>query len=212
MTVCDPLMVLTTHLNEAIQSHIAELLSREETERLLLQSGIKTLSEELIPALLPLSHVQRILQNLLREKVSIRHLMQIVEILLEHAKKIPDPTQLTELVRAGLATSICQKLLANQNSLHVLTLEASLEQKLNQNIANKEFFALEPSVTERLITSLAQQVEQMLGERKRPILLCSSLLRRHIKQLTQRVIPHLTVLAMNEIPVNIQVESFAVVK
>nr|MBA3537479.1 hypothetical protein [Tatlockia sp.] len=52
---------------------------------------------------------------------------------------------------------------------------------------------------------------KMIGERKKPILLCSSVLRRQIKQLTQRVIPHLTVLAMNEVPVNIQVESFAVV-
>ena len=211
-TVCDPLIVLTTHLNESIQSHIAELLTREETEKLLLQPGVKTLSEELIPALLPFGHVQRILQTLLQEKVSIRHLARIVEILLEHAKKIPEPMQLTELVRAGLATSICQKLLANQSSLHVLTLESSLEQKLNQNISNKDYFALEPGVTESLITSLANQVEQMLGERKRPILLCSSLLRRHIKQLTQRVIPHLTVLAMNEIPVNVQVESFGIVK
>lgn len=211
-TVCDPLVVLTTHLNEVIQSHIAELLTREETEKLLLQPGIKSLSEELIPSLLPLGHVQRILQNLLQEKVSIRHLSHILELLLEHAKKIPDPIQLTELVRAGLGMPICQKLLSNQSSLHVLTLESSLEQKLNQNIGNKDYFALEPNLTERLITSLADQVEQMLGERKRPILLCSSLLRRHIKQLTQRVIPHLTVLAMNEIPVNVQVESFGVVK
>lgn len=211
-TVCEPLLVLSTHLNETIQSHIAELLTREETEKLLLQPGIKTLSEELIPGLLPLGHVQRILQNLLQEKVSIRPLAQILELLLEHAKKFPDPFQLTELVRAGLATPICQKLLANQNSLHVLTLDASLEQKLNQNISNKDYFALEPSVTESLITSLANHVEQMLGERKRPILLCSSLLRRHMKQLTQRVIPHLTVLAMNEIPVNVQVESFGIVK
>ncbi len=211
-TVCEPLIVLTTHLNETIQSHIAELLTREETERLLLQPGIKTLSEELIPALLPLGHVQRILQTLLQEKVSIRHTAHILELLLEHAKRIPDPIQLTELVRAGLAMSICQKLLANQSSLHVLTLESALEQKLNQNLSNKDYFALEPSVTENLITSLAYQVEQMLGERKRPILLCSSLLRRHIKQLTQRVIPHLTVLAMNEIPVNVQVESFGIVK
>jgi flagellar biosynthesis protein FlhA len=211
-TLCEPLMVLTTHLNETIQSHIAELLTREETEKLLIQPGAKALSEELIPALLPLGHIQRILQNLLKEKVSIRYLTQILELLLEHAKKTPDPVHLTELVRAGLATPICQKLLANQSSLHVLTLESSLEQTLNQNLGNKEYFALEPGLTERLITSLADQVEQMLGERKRPVLLCSSLLRRHIKQLTQRVIPHLTVLAMNEIPVNIQVESFGVVK
>ncbi|CAM2804840.1 flagellar biosynthesis protein FlhA [Legionella worsleiensis] len=211
-TLCDPLIVLTTHLNETIYSHISDLLSRTETETLLLQPKVKSLSDELIPALLPLGQVQRILQNLLKEKVSIRNLGQILEILLEHAKKIPDPVQLTELVRSGLAVCICQKLLINQESLHVLTLESGLEQKLNQNIINNDFFSLEPGLTERLITSLAHQVEQMLGERKRPVLLCSSQLRRHLKQLTQRVIPHLTVLAMNEIPVNVQVESFGIVK
>ncbi|WP_133135585.1 flagellar biosynthesis protein FlhA [Legionella rowbothamii] len=211
-TVCEPLTVLTTHLNEIIYAHIEQLLTREETEKLLLQPGIKTLSEELIPAQLPLSHVQRILQTLLQEKVSIRPLQQILELLLEHAKQLPDPIQLTELVRAGLAMPICQKLLGNQNSLYVLTLEPSLEQQLNQSISGKNHLALEPKITENLITALASQVETMLGERKRPILLCSSLLRRHIKQLTQRVIPHLTVLAMSEIPVTIQVESFGIVK
>lgn len=211
-TLCEPLTVLTTHLNELIHAHVAELLTREETEKLLLQPGIKALSEELIPALLPLSHVQRILQILLQEKVSIRHLQQIMELLLEHAKQMPDPVQLTELVRAGLAMPICQKLLGNQSNLYVLTLEAALEQKLNQSISAKDYLTLEPKVTENLITALANQVEQMLGERKRPILLCSPMLRRHLKQLTQRVIPHLTVLAMSEIPITIQVESFAIVK
>ena len=211
-TVCEPLTVLTTHLNEIIYAHIDQLLTREETEKLLLQPGIKNLSEELIPAQLPLSHVQRILQTLLQEKVSIRPLQQILELLLEHAKQLPDPIQLTELVRAGLAMPICQKLLGNQNSLYVLTLEPSLEQQLNQSISGKSHLTLEPKLTENLISALANQVETMLGERKRPILLCSSLLRRHIKQLTQRVIPHLTVLAMSEIPVTIQVESFGVVK
>lgn len=132
-------------------------------------------------------------------------------MLLEHAKTITDPTQLTELVRMRLGTAICQKLLINQDSLQVLTLAPVLEQKLNQNLG-KDFWALEPSLTENFITSLANQVEKMLGERKRPVLLCSSALRRPIKQLTQRVIPHLTVLAMNEIPISIQVESFAVVQ
>lgn len=210
--VFEPLTVLTTHLNEVLHSKTAELLTREETEKLLMQPGIKSLSDELTPALLSLSHIHRILQSLLQEKVSIRHLQLIVEILLEHAKKVPNPMELVELVREGLALPICQKLITNQNSLQVLTLESSLEQKLKQSISNKDYLALEPSLTENLITSLAHQVEHMLKERKRPILLCSSLLRRHIKQLTQRVIPHLTVLAMNEIPFNIQVESFGIVK
>lgn len=209
-TVYEPLHVLGTHLNDTIQNHLADLLTRAETETLLAQTGISTLRDELIPSLLPFGHVQRVLQNLLQEKVSIRYLSTILEVLLEHSKTITEPTQLTELVRARLATPICQKLLINQHSLPVLTLAPALEQQLNQHIHNNQF-ALEPSLTESLIISLATQVEKMLADRKKPVLLCSSLLRRQIKQLTQRVIPHLTVLGMNEIPINIQVESYSIV-
>lgn len=206
----EPLAVLASHLNDVVQSSLSELLTRAQTEILLEQPTISPLRDELIPALLPFGHVQKILQNLLQEKVSIRFLSTILEVLLDHSKTITDTTQLTELVRARLATPICQKLMMNQDSLAVMTLAPPLEQKLSASIANNHF-ALEPSLTESFITSLAHQVEKMLTERKRPVLLCSSLLRRHIKQLTQRVIPHLTVLGMNEIPVNIQIESFSVV-
>jgi len=209
-SIHEPLAVLATHLSDVVQNTLPELLTRAQTETLLEQHPINTLRDELIPALLPFGNVQRILQNLLQEKVSIRFLSTILEVLLDHSKTITDPTQLTELVRARLATPICQKLMHNQASLPVMTLAPPLEQKLSASIAGSHF-ALEPSLTESFITSLANQVEKMLTERKRPVLLCSSLLRRHIKQLTQRVIPHLTVLGINEIPVNIQIESFSVV-
>lgn len=210
-TLCEPLNVITTHLKEVVHSHLAELLTRTELETLLQQPVVCNLRDELIPTLLSLGHVQRILQNLLEEKVSIRHLAMILEVLLEHAKESTDPAQLTEIIRSHLGTAICQKLISNQTNLQVLTLAPLLEQKLNQGLG-KGHWALEPSLSENFITALAQQVEKMLGERKRPILLCSSTIRRHIRLLTQRVIPHLTVLAMNEVPVNIQVESFAVVQ
>lgn len=211
LTVCEPVTVITTHLSEVVQNQMADLFTRSETENLLDQPHLRNLRDELIPSLLSLSIVQRILQQLLEEKVSIRYLPTILDVLLEYGKSTQDVRQLTEIVRARLAIPICQKLLVNQKSLHVLTLEPGLEQKLNQSLV-PENWTLEPSLTERFITSLANQVEKMLGERKRPVLLCSSALRRQIKQLTQRVIPHLTVLAMNEVPVNIQVESFGIVK
>lgn len=210
-TVCEPLVVLTTHLKEVIHSHLADLLTRAETETLLKQPAAVNLSDELIPAVLSLSQLQRILQNLLQEKVSIRQLPMILEILLEHAKNLSDPTQLSEIIRSHLGLGICQKLITNQPALPVLTLAPHLEQKLSQNL-NKEQWTLEPTFTENFMTSLAHQVEKMLGERKKPTLLCSSALRRPLKLLTQRVMPHLTVLALSEVPVNIQVESFAVVQ
>ncbi|MFA6302460.1 MAG: flagellar biosynthesis protein FlhA [Legionella sp.] len=210
-TVCEPNTVICSQLNEVVQTHCAELLTRAELENLLTQPATKYLAEELIPSMLSLGQVQTILKNLLQEKVSIRPLTQILEIVLESAKKFPDPTQLSEIVRTGLASSICHKLLDQEQCLQVLTLESSLEQKLNQQLQNKEHLILEPSLTESLITGLAKQVERMLEERKSPILLCSSVLRRHLKRLTQRVIPHLTVLAMSEIPVTVQVEFYAVI-
>lgn len=209
-SLSNPLNMLMNHLGLVVQNNVADLLTRTETETLLAQTNVSSLRDELIPSLLPFGHVQRILQNLLLEKVSIRHLNTILETLLEHAKTVTDTLRLTELVRARLAIPICQKLTSNQNCLPVLTLAGPLEQKLNQGLSNHQF-ALEPGLTESFILSLANQVERMMNDRKKPVLLCSTSLRQQIKQLTQRVIPQLTVLGMNEVPVTIQVESFGVV-
>lgn len=210
-TPCDPLLVLSTHLKEAVQNHLADLLNRNETELLLSQTTVSSLRDDLIPNLLSLGQVQRILQNLLQEKVPIRNLAKILETLIEQAGNVTDLNQLTEIIRTHLGVPLCQSLIENQSGLHVLTLAPKLEQKLNQGFSTSQW-ALEPNLTEHFITALAQQVEKMLGERKKPILLCSSILRRNIKLITQRVIPHLTVLAMSEVPVHIQVESFAVIQ
>ncbi len=211
VSLSSALSVLITHLYETAMNHLPELLSREETERLLQQTKIKKLADELVPALLSLGKLQKVLQNLLREKVSIRWIPQIMEVLLEHAAQINDPDNLTEIVRQKLSPAICQRLLASGQKLHVLTLEAQLEARLNQH-SNEGNLTLAPELAESFLKSLMMQVEQMIQERKRPVLLVSSILRKHIKDLTNRLLPHLTVLGMNEIPVNIQVESYGVIK
>ena len=210
LMVREPLAVLANHLSHVVEEHLPELLTRAQTEKLLELPAVSHLRDELIPALLPFGHVQHILQNLLEEQVSIRDLTRILEVLLDHSKSTTDVAALTELVRARLAIRICKTLMSHPVNLPVLTLAPPLEKTLCSRMTN-DYLALEPSLTERLISSLALQVESMLSERKKPVLLCSTLLRRHIRQLTQRVIPHLTVLSMNEIPLTIQVESFGVV-
>ncbi len=210
LIVRDPLAVLVNHLSDVVEAHLPELLTRAQTEKLLERPAISHLRDELIPTLLPLGHVQRILQHLLEEHVSIRDLNTIFEVLLEHSKSTTEVASLTEWVRARLAIPICKTLMNHPVNLPVLTLAPTLEQTLSARVTNHHL-ALEPILTERLITSLALQVESMLSERKKPVLLCSTLLRRHMKQLTQRVIPQLTVLGMNEIPLTIQIESFGVV-
>ena len=85
--VVDQTSVLATHLAEVIKQHAHELLTRQETKRLL-DAHAETqpkLVEELVPKLLSLGEVQKVLQQLLREQVSIRDLVTILETLLDTA-------------------------------------------------------------------------------------------------------------------------------
>ena len=83
--VVDQTSVMATHLAEVIKQHAHELLSRQETKRLLDRLGEShpKLCEELVPKLMSLGEVQKVLQQLLREQVSIRDLGTILESLLD---------------------------------------------------------------------------------------------------------------------------------
>jgi len=69
--VVDQTSVLATHLAEVVKQHAHELLTRQETKRLLdrLAESHPKLVEELVPKLLSLGEVQKTLQQLLREQV-----------------------------------------------------------------------------------------------------------------------------------------------
>src|SRR5216683_2348804 len=67
--VVDQTSALATHISEVIRQYAQELLSRQETKRLLDSLGDTQpkLLEELVPKLLSLGEIQKVLQRLLRE-------------------------------------------------------------------------------------------------------------------------------------------------
>lgn len=216
-TVVDPLTVLVTHFSELMRQNSASLLTRAETERLVnrVREVQPSLADELIPAVLGISDVQRVLQQLLREKVSIRNIEFILEVLVDQGKVTRDPDQLTEAVRQKLGSLICQSLTNDAGELYVLTLDPALEQAMVNSIRavdDKASLVLEPKLMEQIVTSLAGQVEKMLGKNLMPVLLCSPSLRRHTKALTERVLPHLSVLSLSEIPTTVSVRAFGMVR
>lgn len=82
-TVVDPPSIIATHLTEVIKSHIAELLTRQDTQNLInnLKENNPTLVEELVPKLMGVGEIQKVLQNLLAEGISIRDLLTILNLL-----------------------------------------------------------------------------------------------------------------------------------
>ncbi|HSV80496.1 MAG TPA: flagellar biosynthesis protein FlhA [Ramlibacter sp.] len=219
-TLVDAATVFLTHLTEVLRRECATLLTRAETERLLarVRQQQPALVEEVVPALLSLGDVQRVLQNLLREKVSIRHAEAILETLADAGRGNKDAAALTEAVRQRLGPMICQGLAGESAALHVLTLAPAIEGHLLQALqaAQREGkpaapFVLEPKLVEKLVLHLMQQADRMMKSNLLPVLLCAPELRRHVRALCERGLPHLRVLSMAEIPHTVELKAYATV-
>ena len=215
-TLIDPSTVAITHLSEVVRSHASALLTRAETERLVnrLRPQQASLLDELIPQVLSLGEIQKVLQNLLKEKVSIRNLEAILEVLADAGRQMKDAEALTELVRQRLGTAICQGLAGRAGELAVLTLDPSVEHQLAtsfRSIDDKTTLVLEPRFAEQMLSRIASQVEKMMKSNVMPVLLCAPEQRRHLRRLTERVMPHLAIVSMAEVPTSVNLKAYGVV-
>src|SRR5262249_3528725 len=134
--VVDQTSVLATHLAEIVRQFAHELLTRQETKRLLdaTAEAQPKLIDELVPRLLTLGEVQKVLQQLLREQVSIRDLTTILEALLDTAPVNKTQVALVEAARQALGRSLVQPLLGDDKKLKVLALDPVIEQELQHQI------------------------------------------------------------------------------
>lgn len=219
-TLVDGPTVFLTHLTEVLRRESATLLSRAEADKLLarVRQSQPGLVEELVPTVLSVSDIQKVLQNLLREKVSIRHMEAILETLVDAGRHSKDPVTLTEAVRHRLGQAICQSLMGEASALQVLTLDPAVEseflhsvQRARSGAEPAQPFVLDPKLTEQFIARLVQQAERMMKSNLLPVLLCSPELRRHVRSISERVMPHLRVLSMTEVPQSIELKAWGVV-
>ncbi|MBU6955238.1 flagellar biosynthesis protein FlhA [Hahella sp. HN01] len=216
-TLVDPLTVMLTHVNETVRSQAPALLTRSETEKLMgrVRTAQSSLYEELVPNTLTLSDIQKVLQQLLQEKVSIRNIELIAEALVDAGKVSKDHEQLADQVRQKLGAEICQDLVAQDRYLHVMSLDPGVEQLMQSGIRVTEQGAslyIDPKLTEQVLSSMARQVEKMMSAGLKPVLITSPGIRRHIRKLSGRLLPHLTVLALTEVPVGMNIKSFSIVE
>ncbi len=212
-TLVDPATVFITHLSEVLRQQCAQLLTRGETDKLLqrVRQAQPGLVEELVPTIMTVGDVQKVLQNLLKEKVSIRNIEAVIETLADAGRHTKDAAQLTEAVRQRLGPAICRQLMGEGNALQVLTLEPSVEQALRTATANGAL-AVEPRFAEQLMARLVGQAEQMMKHNLLPVVLCAPEIRRHVRTLTERVMPHMRVLAVTEVPNSVALKSFGTVQ
>ncbi len=213
--VVDQTSVLATHLAEVIKRHSPELLTRNETKRLLdrLAETQPKLIEELTPKLLSLGEVQKVLQQLLREQVSIRDLSSILEALIDTAAVTKNAVLLVEAVRQALSRALVRPLLTPEGSLRVLALDRSLEEELTrafnpQAASSPASAALQPPLARRLLDALRRVVGEQ-ADMVNAVILCPTPARFHLKRLLEPFLPKMVVLSPGEIPPAVPVQTLA---
>jgi len=205
-TVVDPATVVATHLSRIVETEAGSLLGHQEVQALLdsLSREAPRLVEDLVPKALPLPSVVRVLQNLLDENIPIRDMRTIAETLAERAAQTEDVDELTASVRVALRRLITGRLTGFSDTLPVITLDATLESMCLTSLEQEKAggAGIEPSLAERLYTSLADSVQLQEASGEAAVLLVSPKLRPWLAAMVRHTIPLLDVLAYNEIAEN----------
>ncbi|HEY7839551.1 MAG TPA: flagellar biosynthesis protein FlhA [Terriglobales bacterium] len=214
--VVDQTAVIATHVAELVRLNAHELLTRQETQRLLdsLNDSQPKLVEELVPKLLSLGELQRILQQLLREHVPIRDLATILEALIETAAVKKSSVALVEAARQALSRALVRPLLHHDGTLHVITLAPHLEEELSRGLGGGEAPAAATGSLAPAPASLSKRVLEGLrrfafdpAAGAPQVLLCNSPARFYLRRMLEASWPRLSVLSPAEIPSQIAVHS-----
>ncbi|MGA8220410.1 MAG: flagellar biosynthesis protein FlhA [Candidatus Acidiferrales bacterium] len=215
--VVEQTSVIATHLAEVVRRHSHEVLTRQETKRLLdsLSETHPKLVEELVPRVLSLGETEKILQQLLREQVSIRDLSTILESLIDASAVNRNIVSLVEAVRQSLGRALVQPLLQEDGKLKVLAVDATLEEEINrafdpQGSASKNA-GLQTSFLRRVLDGLRRVAGDQIAVAS-PVLLCGSPARFHLRRMLEPFVPRAVVLSPGEIPAIVSVQSLGVVQ
>ena len=217
-TVVDVTSVLATHLTELIQTHAAELLTRQDVGRLLdnLKERSPKVVEEVVPEQLKIGEVQAVLERLLRERVPIRDLEIILEALGDWVGRTKDPDVLAEYVRNALARMLCERNCDDGRTLHAVTLDPGLEDTINSHVERSErgaFLTIPPAMANRIVSAIRAELDVSAGKSAgaQPILLTSPQVRQWVRRLIETALPKVAVLGYNEVVRGIEIRTHGMV-
>ena len=216
-TVVDCPSVLATHLSEVIKRYGADLLTRQEVQKLLdlVKDNSPAVVSELTAAL-NLGEIQKVLQNLVREQVSIRDLVSIFETLADHGRFTRSVDYLTERTREALARTITFRLQDREGGLAVQTLSPRWEQRIKDTLQGDLLqgwqLGLPPQEIQALIQAVSASAEQMALGGLTPVLLVHPDVRLIVRRILESALPQVFVISYNEIAPGAQLKSLGMVE
>ncbi len=216
-TVVDAPSVLATHLSEVIRKNGAELLTRQEVQKL--TDMVKETSPAVVNDLLAslsLGEIQKVLQNLIREQIPIRDLVTIFEALADYGKMSRSVDFLTERAREALSRLISLKIQGADGVITAATLSPNWEQKITAGVdgdlARGWQLNLDPREVQRMITAISKAMDMMIAKNLPPVLLVHPDVRLIVRRLIEGSITNIFVVSYNEITRGVQIKTVGMVE
>jgi len=216
-TVADHYAIICAHLTEIIKRRAPELLGRQEIQGIIdsVKEYYPAVVNELLTPGVTLGTVRKVMQGLLKERVSIRNTVAILEAIADSYPVNGETHFLVERVRQALAGQICSQYADKDRTIHVLTLEPSLEQKIvdsqAQGVSGNIVAALEPELHKAWIQAAGKAVRAVHGQGHFPVILCASQARYLVKSALERELPEAAVLSVSEIHMDYSVVPVGVI-
>ena len=216
-TVVDAPSVLATHLSEVIKKNGAELLTRQEVQKLtdMVKETAPAVIEELLSSL-SLGEIQKVLQNLIREQIPIRDLVTIFESLADFGKMSRSVDFLTERARESLSRLISLKIQGPDGIITAATLSPNWEQKImagvDGDLTRGWQLHLDPREVQKMINAISRAMDEMVVKNLPPVLLVHPDVRLIVRRLIEGSITNIFVVSYNEIVRGVQVKTVGMVE
>lgn len=216
-TVVDAPSVLATHLSEVIRKNGAELLTRQEVQKL--TDMVKETSPAVVNDLLAslsLGEIQKVLQNLIREQIPIRDLVTIFEALADYGKMSRSVDFLTERAREALSRLISLKIQGPDGIITAATLSPNWEQKImagvDGDLTRGWQLNLDPREVQKMINAISRAMEELIVKNLPPVLLVHPDVRLIVRRLIEGSIQNIFVVSYNEIVRGVQIKTVGMVE
>ena len=216
-TVVDAPSVLATHLSEVIRRNGADLLTRQEVQKLtdMVKESAPAVVEELLSSL-SLGEIQKVLQNLIKEQIPIRDLVTIFEALADYGKLSRSVDFLTERARESLSRLISLKIQGEDGVITAATLSPNWEQKImasmDGDLARGWQLNMDPREVQKMIAAISRAVDEMLVKNQTPVLLVHPNVRLIVRRLIEGSIANVFVVSYNEIAHGVQIKTVGMVE
>lgn len=203
-TVVDSGTVISTHLTEILKSHMSELLTHVEVQKLLkeLSKDHAELVKEIVPSQISITGIQRVLQLLLNERVSIRDLGTIVEGISDVVGALKSPRDIVEHVRGRLGRQICSQHQAPDNTLPIIIMSGNWENAFAESIigtGEDRHLAMQPSKLNEFVQEVRERFEDAARMGEMPVLVTSALARPFVRSIVERFRRETPVMSQSEI-------------